>query len=468
MADLLSILSQGANGLSAHRAAAQTAAHNIQNVNTEGYSRQRVDLETLPAEYLRNTAYAGMGVAIGAISQSRDAFLERQVPATLRAQAQYTAESSSLRSMVALNPESTGGLTEAFSAFYRDMRMLSQNPSQAGLRAAVTGAARNVAYAFNRTANGIQSAQAGIDTQVEQSVEEANRMATRVANLNGEIAKARAMGGEPNDLLDQRRLASDRLSELLGTYPVPDAAGNLNMALPGGLVIVSANEASTLTAAADPNNAGRLSVQVTRIGTQTTEILSSRLLGGEVRGFLDARDGTLQQTLNALDTLAFDFANSVNTQHLAGFDLNGNAGQPMFDVGVTSDGTAGTLSVSAALISDHRLLASIGAAGNGPGDGSNVLALIATESQLLSGGETAVGALSSIISSFGARSREAEARAQQESAIASNLRAMRESVSGVSIDEEMVNMTKAQRAFDAVSRVIQTANEMMQTLMTLK
>src|SRR5687768_16758030 len=161
MPDLLSILTNGTNGLSAHRAAVQTAAHNIQNVNTDGYSRQRVDLEASPAEFLRTNAYAGLGVNIGGITQSRDAFIERQMPSTLGAHAQFSAESRSLRSIAGLDPDSAAGLTDAMGKFYSDLRALSQNPSQPGLRAAVVGTARNLAGTFNRTAEGIESARSG-------------------------------------------------------------------------------------------------------------------------------------------------------------------------------------------------------------------------------------------------------------------------------------------------------------------
>jgi flagellar hook-associated protein 1 len=468
MADLLSILTQGANGLSAHRAAAQTAAHNIQNVNTEGYSRQRVELEAMSPEYLRTNAYAGMGVTIGAITQSRDAFLERQIPASMSANAQYSAESQSLRSVVALNPDSKGGLTDSMANFYSDLRLLGQFPSQPGLRAAVIGSARNLAYSFNRTAEGIAASRSGIDARVASDIEEANSLGARVADLNSQIVKSRAVGGEPNDLLDERRKASDRLSALVGANPIPDADGNLNMALPNGMVFVSGQKAGKLTTAPDPANAGFVGVQITKIGSSTPEWIASSGIGGEVRGFIDARDVTLKQSLASLDTLAFDFANTLNTQHQAGFDLNGNAGQAVFNIGATSPGASSTISINAALVTDNTLLATSGSVAGVPGDSSNVLAMIATERTTLSGGTNAASTLAGIISAFGSRTREAGARADQEGAIASNLSSLRESVAGVSLDEEMINMSKAQRAFDAVSKVISTADDMLNTLMSLR
>lgn len=468
MADLLAILSQGANGLAAHRAAAQTAAHNIQNVNTDGFSRQRVELEAMPPEYLRTNAYAGMGVTIGAITQSRDAFLERQIPSSMAANAQYGAESQSLHSVVALNPEAPGGLSDSLGNFYSDLRLLGQFPSQPGLRAAVVGSARNLAYSFNRTAEGIENARSGIDARVKADIEEANALGERVALLNSQIVKSRATGGEPNDLIDERRNASDRLSQLVGAVPVPDSDGNINMALPGGTVFVSGQKAAKLSTAPDPANAGFSLVQITKVGSSSPEAISSAGLGGEVRGFMDARDVTLKQTKDNLDTLAFDFANVLNTQHQAGFDLNGNAGQAVFNVGTSSAGTASTLSVNANLIADNKLLATSSTVAGVPGDSGNALAMIATERTSLSGGTNPASTLAGIISAFGSRTREAGARSAQEGAIANNLSGLRESVSGVSIDEEMINMTKAQRAFDAVSKVIQTADSMLDTLMNLR
>lgn len=467
MADLLAILNQGANGLAAHRAAAQTAAHNIQNVNTEGYSRQRVELEAMPPEYLRTNAYAGMGVTVGAITQARDAFLERQIPASMSATSQYNAESQTLRSVVALNPETPGGISDAMNSFYADLRALGQNPSQPGLRAAVVGSARNLAHSFNRAAEGISDAQSGIDARIAADVQEANDLGARVAALNGQIVKSRSAGGAPNDLLDERRQASDRLSALLGATPIADSEGNINMALPGGMVFVSSQNAATLSTAPDPAKPGSLAVQVTKVGSNTAQLIANGSLGGAVRGYLDARDVTLQGSRDSLDALAFDFAQTLNTQHQAGFDGNGNPGAALFAVGALPAGTAATISVDAALAADSRLFAASSSAAGVPGDSSNVLALVATERTALSGGNTPAASLASIIATFGSRSRESSARADQESAIAANLQNLRESVAGVSLDEEMIAMTKAQRAFDAVSKVIQTADSMLDTLMKL-
>lgn len=468
MADLLAILTNGANGLSAHRAVAQTAAHNLQNVNTEGYSRQRVDLEAMPAEFVRTNAYAGLGVGIGGITQSRDAFIERQMPTALGAQAQHSAESESLRSVVGLDPESGSGLTATLGQFYADLRALSQNPSQPGLRAAVVGAARSLTATFNRTAEGIENARKGVDGRIQASVDEANQLAQKMASLNAQVVKARASGAEPNDLLDERRNTSDRLAELLGGQTIPDGEGNLNVALPGGFVIVSGTRAATLSTAADTTNGGHLVVQVTRVGATTPQTLATANLGGEVRGALDARDGTMLQTLQSLDTLAFEFASALNTQHQAGFALDGSAGQAFFQVGATSTGAAASLAVNPNLVNDPSLIAAAGSATTTPGDASNLFALINTERQPLASGASPSDGLASIIATFGSRTRAADARAQQEKAIMTNLQTLRESASGVSIDEEMIELTRAQRAFDAVSRVITTADEMLQTLMSLK
>ncbi len=468
MSNLVSLLGNAANGLQVFQAATATASHNMQNANTAGYARQRVDITTQEPEAAQGS-WIGRGVLLGGVSQSRDAFLERQIPAALGSAAQFAAESGALLSLGALSPDQVGSLTDAFGKFYSDLRAMSQNPGDPALRTALVGTARNLALSFNRTSTAIEETRSGLDYKIASDVQEINDVAREIADINKRITAARSQGSQPNDLLDQRLRARDRLAQLTGAVAVPDDRGNFNMVLQGGMALVTAGEAATLSTAADVANGGHLTVLVTRIGASVPDSFSSATaFGGELRGILDARDVGLQQALTQLDTMAFDFATTFNTQHRLGFALDGTAGGDFFSVSATAPTAARAIGVAAAITADPGKIAAAAAAITAPGDSTNLLSLIGTEQSVLSGGKDVAGTLSSIISTFGARARSSQAMADQDAAVAAHLDNLRESTSGVSLDEEMVAMTQAQRSFEAVAKIIKVTDDLLRVLMDMK
>jgi flagellar hook-associated protein 1 FlgK len=470
MSDLLAILSQGAASLSASRAAAATASHNLQNANTPGYARQRAILSaTLPADTYGN-AWIGRGSTLQTVTQARDRFLEAQIPAQLGQSSSSGASADALSSVSALDPGAAGSLNSALSGFYAALRAAAQSPADPGLRQAAVSASRTLALSFQRTRAGVEDARAGVDAKLVGSVTEVNGLAKQVAALNGQIRTSRVIGGaEPNDLLDARQKAVDRLAELTGVAPVSTSEGDVSLFLPGGSALVSGLEASSFATQPDPTNAGHLALQL-KGPNGTTQAFTG--IGGELGGAVTARDGALKDAVTAVDTLAWDLSNAVNAVHQAGFGLDGTTGDALFNPGPTLAGAAMRLDVNAALLTDPRRFAAAGAATSptsaAPGDATNLQRLIATERAALSNGLDATTGLAKITSDFGSASSTATALSDHDAAMKNNLLQLRESTSGVSIDEEMIELQKAQKAYQAISKVIQTSSEMFDTLLSLK
>jgi flagellar hook-associated protein 1 FlgK len=470
MSDLLAILSQGAASLAAQRAAAATASHNLQNANTPGYARQRAVVSaTLPADRYGN-AWIGRGSMLQTVTQARDRFLEAQIPAQLGQSARSGASAAALSSVSALDPAAAGNLNDALSRFYTALRAAAQSPADAGLRQQAVTASRSLALTFQRTRGGLEEARSGIDAQLVGSVAEVNGLARQVADLNGQIRTSRAIGGaEPNDLLDARQKAVDRLAELTGVAPVPTSDGDVSLFLPGGSALVSGMQASTLSTVADASNDGHLAL---RLAGPNGTAQAFTGIGGELGGALDARDGALRTAVTGVDTLAWDLAAGVNAVHSAGFGLDGTTGDALFAPGATLAGAASRIDVNAALLADPRRLAAAGAATSptsaAPGDATNLQRLVATERAALSNGLDPFAGLAKLTSDFGAASSSASALADHDQGMKDNLVQLRESTSGVSIDEEMIELQKAQKAFEAISKVIQTSSEMFDTLLKLK
>ena len=466
MGDLLSLLTNASQSLTGAQGAAATAASNIQNVNTPGYSRQQANIETgLPGD-LYNGVYLGQGSRLASVTQVRDRFLEAQVPYAF-GQASYSKiKSEALGAVHTFDPGRPGGVGEALSGFFDSLRQLSQNPSDRTLRQGTVNAGKNLEIAFQRSARDIESARSGLDGKLSGLVDEVNRLAKQVSGLNKQIKLARLTSrAEPNDLLDSRQKAMDRLSELTGATQVPDEAGQVTLALPKGGALVSGEFSATLSTRVDSANNGHLKLMLTSSGSSTASAVSADSVSGEIGGLLSARDTALKTAMDDIDTLAFDLAAAVNAKHSAGMGLDGSTGNSLFTVGSTSTGAARLFSVNSAIAADPTLLAT--GRGAGSGDNAAVHDLVGLETTALPSGDAPVNALAAITGAFGAQAQEAKAAADHDGALREHLENMRDSVSGVSIDEEMVQMTKAQRAYEAISRVINTSNAMLDTLLKL-
>lgn len=467
MSDLLALLSNGARGLAAHSGAAATASHNLQNAATPGYTRQSAQLEAVRPPESVGGAYVGRGVELGAVTQSRDRFLEAQLPAVLSSRAQASAESEALQAVAAFDPSGEGGLAQALGAFFDGVRALSQNPGDPGLRRAAVSNAQVLASAFRTTAGALDGARDGLDPQIAQQGAEASRLAAEMADLNRQIGMARAGGASPNDLLDARLRARDRLAELTGARSVEDSDGNLSMFLPSGLALVSGHASARLVTQPDPANRGHVAVFLERTDGRGQVALADDDLGGSLGGALAARDVGFADAEQAVDQLAFDLAGAVNAIHQGGLTADGQPGGELFVVGAAAEGAASRFDVDAAVKGDPGLLAAATQPGAPSGDASNLTLLLGLETTAVSNGKPPADALADATSDFGSHAARAMASFEQAQTLEGQLTKMRESVSGVSIDEELVAMTRAQRAYEAVTRVINTADEMLQTLMQL-
>jgi len=464
MGGLLSLLQQGSQSLTAQRGAMQTASHNLENAATPGYARQRAEIQAAVAGQLGTSGYLGQGALLGSVTQVRDRYLESQIPAAAGASARSSAESTALSSISALNPAAAGGLTASLGTFYANLRALSQSPGDGSLRASAVEGARGLAASFRSTTASLESARSGLDEQLTGNVSEVNQLAQSFAQYNRDITTAQSGGGEASDLLDQRLKIQDRLVELTGAHPIQSSNGEVTLALANGASLVTGNSASTMSLQADPANGGHLSLFISAPGATRTAI-GTASVSGAIGGALSARDVTIRGAVTSVDQLAFDLAASVNAVHKTGFASDGSTGRDLLEAGPTAAGAASRMAVQSEVDADPRLLAAGSSAA--ASDGTTLLALIGTETAPLASGNSPDGALASLTSAFGLGASRAKALAEHDSSLHENLVSLRESASGVSIDEETIAMLKAQRAFEAVSKVITVTNSLLDTLMRI-
>jgi flagellar hook-associated protein 1 FlgK len=467
--DLVSLLNNTANGLAAIQGRVATISNNIANASTPGYARQNANLaEGIPSALAGNRGFIGGGVILNNVTQSRDDFVEAQLPAAFSNSSSSTAESDALASVSTFNNGSAGDLTDALGTFYSSLTALAQNAGDSSLRQSTAQAAAWLAATFNRTSVALEQARTGTDSSIRGLVQQVNAALTQVGDLNRRISIIEASGSQPSDLLDQRHDLMDQISQLIGATQVPDAYGNISLVLPGGTTLLSASAAATLTMQADTANKGHLDIVFAPPDGSAPVVFGQGDLGGQIGGLLAARDGALGKASSDLDTLAFEFARTMNAQNRAGYTLDGNPGGDLFTAGATPSDAAAVIASNPALSTNPALIAAAQYANTVPGDGSNAQAMAATQSAVLSNGLDVQEGLAKIVADFGTASSNATDQANFDKTVLQNLQDSRQSTSGVSTDDEMVALMQAQHAFEAMAKVINATDDLLQALIALK
>ncbi len=379
-------LSTGASGLLAFQRAIATTANNIANANTEGYSRQRVNLTARPSEAM-GFGYIGRGVAVDNIQRIQDQFAQTRLLQTGSDHARSQTYHSLVSRIDNLIADGNASLAPVMENFFNAVQDLNNDPASLASREALMSAAQNLTGRFNTLQDQFNSLHNEVNGRLSASVNAINGLASNIAKLNNDItgATAQANGSPPNNLLDQRDNLINDLSEYTSVSTVSQGDGSLNVFIGNGISLVVGNHATQLGVTSDPHQP-----QVSQVGLVTSSgvsIISNQLTGGSIGGAMDFRRETLDSVTNELGRLSMVLADSFNQQHNLGMDLDGNMGADFFNIpkiqafaNNTNSGTANvtaTLTDAASLTaSDYRLAY----------DGSNYSLTRLADNNVLSGG----------------------------------------------------------------------------------
>lgn len=465
MSGSFSSLSATLSALRFNRVAMDVAGSNVANVGTEGYARRNAVGQTegapaIPAMWSRWQG-AGNGVSLGAVERMVDPFLDA------RARIEHGNKSFlDTRSAALVRVESTlgepgeAGVAAALTSFQQGWADVANNPADGAARSQLLGRANTLAVALGSQARSVTTEWADQRARLDAAVTEANGLASDLARVNESIGVATVTGTDAGLLLDKRDQITLRLAELVGATSTLDANGVLKVEV-GGALLVDGKRAGSIAVAGDvgysPTAPGSLALTVTDPDGASQDVTGS-VKAGTVGGQLDLLRGTLPTYLGRLDAFAADMAGRVNTQHAAGYDLQ-DPSQPGSDIFVSSDGnpiTAATIR-AATLDADQLAASSYVTPSGGPTlDGSNADALATAD---LGG-----GAYRRLVTGFGAEVSSARRVSESQSVLTSQVDAAREAISGISIDEEMVNLLAAQRAYEGAARVMTVIDSILDTL----
>lgn len=328
MADLLST---SVSGLLAFRRALDATSHNIANVGTEGYSRQRTELATREAQPYGN-GWIGSGVQVTTVRRVYDEFLAQQVRTAAGGFERFQAYASQAQRVSNLFADSTAGIAAALQRFGNAIQDLASAPGSIPARQVMLSEANSLAARLQHYDAQLASIDREIQARVAGETEEVAGLARALARLNGEIANGLARTGQPpNDLLDERDRVLDQLSARLNVSTVARADGMIDVFVGNGQALVLGIDSAQLATRAEELDASRRTV-VLRTTLGEVDIAAS-LTGGSLGGLLDVRREVLDPARNELGRISAGLAATVNAQHRAGLDLTGALGQDLFAIG---------------------------------------------------------------------------------------------------------------------------------------
>lgn len=351
---MANVLNIGTSALLSLQRAIDTTGNNIANVNTEGYSRQRVEFAALPPR-LTGAGFVGTGVTIGAITRSFNQFLAGDVldRSSSAAGANTLADLSGRVDGILANPAT--GLAPAIDDFFAALQDVATNPGSVPERQVLLGEAEGLANRFQYLNDQFTSLDQEANIRINSSVQQINALASSIADMNDRIASetVRAGGQSPNDLLDARDQLITRLSEQIGVTTVPQSDGAVNVLIGSGQGLVVGSSASALETFPDPFDVSRLNVGVAGLAVQSD--IGRFLSGGELGAVLEFRADVLDGATTDLGLIATGLAATFNDQQALGLDLNGNFGgdffrplEPTVVNGTTNTGTG----LASAVITD--------------------------------------------------------------------------------------------------------------------
>ena len=453
----------GKSALFTAQLAITVAGHNIANVNTPGFSRQQVTLSENRPEN-GSPGQIGTGVHAESIRRSFDAFVEEQLLASRERLGEFTASNSALARLEPLFGDANHlGIGAGLNEFFGALQDVATNPNDLSARTVFLSKATALAGRFNQAATDLTTAQGFLDRQVGQTVTDVNRLTSQIANLNAKIAGAESSGQQANDLRDERGVALANLGELIEISSIEDATGQLTVFAGRGHVLVDKEQTYQLVGVPDLSNNGLLDVRYDA-GAGPTTSLASVIQSGRLKGLLGVRDQTIPSLRASLDTLASEIVTQVNQQHRLGFGLDGSTNQDFF---APTGTTASTIAVSLANV---RQIAASSTAVGVPGNSANALALAGLKNTDFAslGTVSFQEYYSTIAGNFGSIAQGVDGNLRAQKVLHDQLTAQRASISGVSMDEELANLLQYQRSFQAASRMIVVADEMFQTILSIK
>lgn len=324
------LLSTSLSGLMAAQRSMETAQHNISNANTDGYSRQRVQLGTKTADFTGD-GYIGRGVNVVNVTRSYDQYINKQLSSSLSAfgEADHYHQLASHVDNLMGNPST--GMAPVMNSFFNSMAGVASDPSSTASRQILLSDANALTQSFNMIGSKLVDIRTLNNSDIDSMVSDINSYATAIADINVQVVAglARTQGfKQPNDLLDKRDSLLGKLSEIVNVSVVPQQDGSANVFIGSGQALVLGGHTIGLSSYQSELDPGLKLVGINTV--KGLADITGQISGGSLGGALSFRDEVLDPAQQKLGQLAAGLAMEFNAVHKDGFDLAGAAGTDLF------------------------------------------------------------------------------------------------------------------------------------------
>ena len=480
-------------GMYAQQSAIYVTGHNIANANTPGYTRQRVNFkpsEPFPGASMNRPqipGQVGTGVEDDSIQRIREKFIDVQFRNENTKFGYYQTLSSNISKMEDIfNEPSDHGLSKAMVQFWQSLQDLSTNGDNEGARRVVIERGKAVSETFQYLHESLTTFRSDVGNEIEVTVKNVNSLLKQISNVNEQISAVEPHGYLPNDLYDERDRLIDELSGFLPIKTSYDSNGGNSLDIAEGNATVKLVIGEQEIVLVDKSGAKTAQLDGTVLnfgGNDSIDLASDELKGkGSLSaliytyGDMDNETGLYPSMLADLDKYAFTFAKLMNEVHQKGFDLNGEEGQPMFDIGDDYKGAADRISVL--LTHPSEVAASINAEHSGNGENALILSkvkdivikegvadfrpeldLVVEDLPVQSGSIQSF--YEGVIGKMAVEGQQANRLEYTSQVLLNSVDYQRSSISGVSLDEEFSNLIQYQHAYAASARMVTVVDEML-------
>lgn len=473
MSKISAMLDTGRRSLGNSQTALQVVGHNIANKSTKGYSRQRVEQVSSPPIGV-GSLRIGTGATTAAVSRINNDYLEKQVQkesshlgtAEGRAQAMARVEE-------VYNEQMSKGLNRFISDFFNAFREMGSNPESMATRTLVKEAGAYLGKDFKRVNQQLKSVQEDIDQQIKAQVIEVNQITSEIASLNEKVQIAELTGGVANDERDRRTWLLRELGGKLNIKYAENAAGQVNVSAGDSVILVNGYDAMELQVKASPEREGKREGNVDIYCLSSKEgspfVVTKQINGGSIGGILEVRDTVINNLLSDMDQMAFHLVDVVNTAHSNGYNQHDITGINFFNPLTGVKDASERVDLNKLIREDVGSIAAA-AQQSSPGDNriANIISGIQYQKLMGAGTATFDDHYNSLVGQVGIMAKKADNLLESQQAIVGQLDKIRDSISGVSLDEEATKMIEFQKTFDASARLIRTADEMLETVLNIK
>lgn len=508
MIPIFSTLNMMQRALEVQQEAIQTTGNNISNANTDGYSRQRVNMTastpypSIGMNAAGGAGQIGTGVDADSIQRIRDSFLDLQVRYNENQNGYWSTVDSQYSQMEDIVAPTDNDLSSVLDTFWSSLQDMASNSGTSGTGAVVLQDGQEVADTFNYIATSLNQVQSNTNQQITEVTNQVNNLADQINSLNKEITTLEANGYVTNDLYDTRDNLVDQLSQLVNvkvstvpsggnpsalavgkyTIELTDENGNSLGTLVDGTNLSANHLSTTIDNTTDPDSpsvkidlADGDGNSITTLTDTTDTSSSATSLYGKLQGLVDTYTNDFPSVLKSLDNLANTLTTNFNAAY-AGSAGSQSSGITEFFTSASSDGkvTAATIQVNSALKSGD-ITANSATDGSGGNSSATAMAnVIASDKYDVDGnvtdtgsGETLKNYLADLIGQIGVNAQSADQFSTSTQTMLTTSQNNRSSVSGVSMDEEMVNLIQYQHAYSSAAKVVTTLNEMLDTLINI-